>query len=298
MPLSTQNGFSEEEVSQCKGWLLPDVSGESAVSATVDKKKSLTKKNTLGEKNTEDKAEDIEIIEDVEIDTVEKLTPAISAEELEKITKEAEKEGYQIGFDKGIKEGKDEGLASGLADSKQTMVDQSQRLQHIIDALLTPIENEKKQIEQVLVDITCRLTESLLERELKTDPEIITRLIDSILTLLPQKMPSFTLYLNPDDMQLAESYLDEKLIVETADSDFQYKLEEDKTLMQGGCRLESTKTSIDASMETKLKKLLSDFVNRKHDKKEEESETIKESSNVTTHSDSKKTSKDIDENGE
>jgi|GEM_PF-6359066 len=269
MPISTQNGFSEKEITQCKGWLLPDVSDGRSINATADKKKDKALSNNGSGKPQENtpKAESVEVIEDVEIESIDKKSEIISAEELAKITDQAEKEGYQSGFDKGFADGQKEGLAAGLSDAKQAIVDQSQRLQHIIDVLLNPIENEKKQIEQILVDMTCRLTETLLERELKTDSSIITKHIDSVLSLLPQTIPRFTLFLNPDDIALVEAHLEKTILADSADGSVQYQLKADDTLLQGGCRLESNQTSVDASMEAKLANLLSSFVEKRHDKK-------------------------------
>ena len=269
MPISTQNGFSEQEINQCKGWQLPDVSDGSSIAAPVSKNQDNTSTNKISKTESEknDKNETIEVIEDVELDTIDKQSQVISAEELASITDAAEKEGYKTGFEKGLAEGQQEGLASGLVDAKQTIVDQSQRLGHIIEALLTPIENEKKQIEKLLVDMTCRLTETLLERELKTDSSIITKHIDSVLSLLPQTIPRFTLYLNPDDIALVETHLEKTLLADSAAGSVQYQLKADDTLMLGGCRLESNQTSVDASMEAKLANLLSSFVEKRHDKK-------------------------------
>jgi len=272
MTLSTQNGFSEKEIDQCKGWQLPEVSNGATIPVTVNKKKekALSDKNRVAvkdkEKQTADNNEAIEVIEDVDLEAVDENAQAISAEELAKITEQAEKEGYQAGFEKGQAEGQKEGLATGLSDAKQAIVDQSQRLQHIIDALLTPLENEKKQLEHLLVDMTCRLTETLLERELKTDSSIITQHIDAVLTLLPKTIPAFTLFLNPDDIRLVEEHLQQTLVKESVNSSVQYQLKADESLMVGGCRLESNQTSVDASMEVKLSSLLNSFVEKRHEK--------------------------------
>ena len=261
MPLSSNNGFSEEEISQCRGWSLPDVSNGGEISATVEKKQSAKRNAPHQEPNDTEQLESIEDIDDAEIETPAQV---ISAEQLQEITDAAEKEGYQTGFEKGLDEGKKKGVEKGLQEAKQIVTEQSQRLQHIIDALLLPLENEKKQIENLLVDMTCRLTETLIERELKTDSTHIIHLVDQILRLLPRSIPSYTLYLNPNDIELLEQHLEAKNHASSTGTDTQYHLEKDDSLLPGGCRLESSHASVDATAETKIKVLLDDFIQRRH----------------------------------
>lgn len=265
MPLSTQQGFSDKELTQCKGWMLPDVSNGDEIPASVAKKNN--QKNTqINETDTSpnNKKDSIETIEDVDLETIPESAPAISAEELQAITDAAEKEGYQAGYEKGLKQGETEGLAKGLEDAKQTVIDQSERLQHIIDVLLAPLESEKDKIESVLVDLVCKLTQTVIERELAIDSRTIEVLIDSVLTQLPQSISNFTLYLNPNDIELVETHLQQKELSVIHEMKKQYSIVSDENLLPGGCRLESKKTNIDASIETKIKKVLQDFLQKKH----------------------------------
>lgn len=260
MPLSTSNGFSEEEINQCQGWSLPDISNGGEISAKVDKQ-GIIKKNQRAVESTDQ--ENIETVEDVDPDIIETTEQVISAEQLQEITEVAEKEGYETGFTQGLEKGKEQGLASGLQEGRQVIAEQSQRLQHLIDALLTPLENEKKTIEALLLDITCRLTETLIERELKTNSKQIIALIDQLLTLLPQSTTAYTLYLNPEDIRLVETHLKENSSL-SAGLNAEHFLEVDKNLLPGGCRLESSHASIDATVETKIKTLLDDFIQKRH----------------------------------
>ena len=278
MPISTNNGFSKDELDQCRGWLLPDISNGGEVSATV-KKTKVTKKNnkqldeqTPHKQSTEKQVveETIETIEDIASEKIDTSTPAINADQLQAITEAAEKEGFDTGFKQGLQQGRDEGLANGLQEGKQRIQDQSQRLQHIVDTLLNPIENEHKQLEQLLVDMTCRLAETVIERELKTDSSQVITLVEHVLSLLPQTISTFSLTLNPDDVALVESHLENRLSVSDNNQQVQYRLKTDEKMLPGGCRLESSQSSIDASVETKIKTLFDNFVQQRHTESIEE----------------------------
>jgi len=280
MPLSPQNGFSDKELNECKGWMLPNVSNGDETKS-IEKKITNTQSLNEGtpessESPTTDDADIIEVIEDVVIGEDDSVQEVLSAEKLQEITEAAEKEAYQIGFDKGFEKGEQDGISSGLNTGKQKIIDQSERLQHIIDALLAPLENEKEQLEALLLDMTCRLTETLLERELRTPAKEIATLVDSVLTFLPQSMPHFTLTLNPDDIAMVEQHLQAKSSRSSNKQSLHYIIEKDEKLLPGGCRLESSQTSIDASFETKLKTLLTDFIQKKISQKTEDKKSPEE----------------------
>lgn len=259
MPISTKNGFSEDELNQYQGWSLPDVSNGGEISASVKKTK---KKQQDNSQEATSKETSVELIEDIDTEIQSNPSPSINAEQLQEITDAAEKEGFESGEKQGFKKGKEEGIAKGLEEGKQRIQEQSLRLERLIDVLMHPLDNERKEIEGLIINMVCRLTETLVERELKTDSTQIVTLVDQVLSLIPQSISSYTLHLNPNDIALVESHLQDSSI-ELPKEDKTSLIKKDASLLPGGCRLESSQFSVDATVETKIKTLLDDFIQQR-----------------------------------
>ena len=284
-----------KDIPSCQGWIMPDVSSGKVIPAIKAAKKntsnphhSTAKKNKLNsddkespslaggknfaEKNSVDNnnlsketvTESIETIE-VDSDTIQPIT----AEQLDEISQQAEKEGYDIGFEKGIEEGKKKGYEQGLAEGKKAINEQADRLKYISEALLTPLENEQKIIQEQLVNYVCELTKAIVQRELMTDSSMIVAVVEKAMNLLPANEQALQLYMNSQDIDLVKQSLSD--LPETLN----YQI--DDNLLPGGCRLENKNSRIDLSVERRLEKILDDFIKQRYGEPPEEEEPAKES---------------------
>ena len=264
--------FSDEELDQCQSWLLPDVSS-SPLLPSAEKEKTDRKKNpsaefsreaapdkaTIDKKQSDKKAPviDGEIIEDV---TAESITvQPLTADQLQEITEAAEKEGYDAGYQQGLTEGeaagKITGKEQGLQQGRQLIAEHSERLQHLIEALLIPLESEQKIIEDMMLNMVCQLTKAVIHKELQIDSSHITQLITDAINSLPKTTEKFTLYLNSQDSELVQQHL------QTTDKDALYHI--DDTLLPGGCRLATQHSSIDLTVETRMQEVIDGFLNKR-----------------------------------
>ncbi len=272
-------GFSEKELDGCQNWSLPDVSSDRLIPSAEKEAKEAKKKPLIDNSHVEPL--DPSMGESVE--AVEQTVAPITAEQLQEITEVAEKEGYDSGYQKGFEqakaEGHKEGHAQGLAEAKQMMTEQCERLQHIHDALLIPLQTEQQQLESIILDIVCKLTEAVVLRELKTDSSHITALVDAALNTVPVSADKFALYLNSQDIEVVEKYLDNhpQSIAQQSDKSMAYHV--DNELLPGGCRLETRQTVVDYTVEQRLQKVIDDFLHKRF-ADYERSQTIAETNEV------------------
>ncbi len=277
MTSESNQKFSEKELHDCKNWQYPDVSETNY--APSSQKENLTKKHKeipkKSDKTVVKSGETVEIIED--------LVSAITAEQLQEITDAAEKEGfdsgyengYEKGLEQGVQEGREkghsEGYQQGLDDAKKLITAQCEQLQHVIDALLIPLETEQQQLQDMILNMVSELTRAVVLRELKHDSSHITQLVDDALNTIPVGADKFSLYLNAQDVAIVEEHLEY----------FQYHQEKslqlhiDDELLPGGCRLETKQTVVDYTVEQRLKKVIDGFlhkrfVNHTHDSEKED----------------------------
>lgn len=265
--------FSEQELDACKHWLLPDVSSKkiipSAEKEALNNKKSTffssTKKTKEAIENTTKPSTTLSPNESIEI--IEELVEPITAEQLQALSNAAEKEGFDSGFQKGleqgIKEGKETGIQQGydegMAQSKKQVATQCEQLQHIMDALLIPLETEQNQLQTILLNMVAELTKAVVLRELKLDSSHITQLVDDALNTVPIGAEKFSLFLNSQDIDVVEEHVE--YFQKTSDK--RLVLHIDDKLLPGGCRLETQQTVVDYTVEQRLQKVVDDFLHKR-----------------------------------
>jgi flagellar assembly protein FliH len=251
--------FSDEELNKCQNWSLPDVSNSRLIpSAEKEARERQQKQQQEAKNKSEKQTQPVNEKAGEKIESVEQTLNPITAEQLQKITQDAEKEGYQAGYDKGTEEGRqhgnDAGYAEGLLKAQEAVKDQCERLQHIADALMIPLQNEQKQLERLMLDMVCMMAKAVVHRELQMDSSHIIKLVESALSAIPPSTEKFALYLNGDDVDIIQQHLG------TIDKQITYHI--DDQLLPGGCRLETKQTVVDYSVEQRLKTVIEGFLHQ------------------------------------
>lgn len=268
--------FSEEELEACKSWLLPDVSSKNSISSV--EKEALAKKQQEKKSQKPAAKKPVQPAEGESVELIEDLVSALTAEQLQEITEAAEKEGYDAGYEKGFAQGLEEGKETGypqgfdegISAGKKQIVTQCEQLQHIMDALLIPLESEQNQLQDILLNMVAELAKAVVLRELQLDSSHITQLVDEALKTIPIGADKFSLYLNSQDIALVEEHLEH----------FQHhqekslKLLVDDSLLPGGCRLETKQTVVDYTVEQRLHKVIDGFLHKRFTNHDTDSESI------------------------
>ncbi|GAA5316900.1 MAG: flagellar assembly protein FliH [Candidatus Pelagadaptatus aseana] len=257
--------ITAEEAADYQAWSLPGFDGDGNVLPTAEKEARDRQSDAITEPEETPQAEPAveehqEIIEDVTAEEVS-FSP-ITAEELQAITDAAEQEGFAKGKAEGVvsghKEGLDRGYQEGLkkaqVEAAQKLNEQVGQLQAIAQSLMQPIAEQQHQIERMLVDFTCALTRQLVERELTTDSSHVLITVKEALAALPVGAENITLFLNPDDLALVESYAERQ--------GEKWQFIGDADLLPGGCRLKTEASLVDYSVESQLSELLQLFKNK------------------------------------
>lgn len=248
-----------DEIEQCQSWSMPDVGDDAGstdkVIPGVTQKTSLKKnrQKSAADNNSKDNENNEEAVVDESID--ESLVKPLTADELEKITKEAEQDGYDQGYKKGFDQAKDDGYKEGMDEAKMKVAEECQRLSQITQALLIPFENQQIELEKQVLDMVCTLTKAVVEREMITDSSHIAELVSQSLAQLPASQKGLNLYLNSQDIELVQSSLTD------TPENLQYQVDDE--LLPGGCRLENTQSSLDDSVERRLQEILDGFIHKR-----------------------------------
>lgn len=173
-----------------------------------------------------------------------------TAEEIESMQKQAYEEaraaGYKEGSELGFREGREQGFRSGYDDGQAAVLSEVDRFRALIECLNEPLAQADEQVERELVALAIAVAKQLIRRELKTEPGEIVAVVREAMTILPSGARKIGLHLHPDDAQLIRSALS------LDELGPRWKIVEDPLLTRGGCRITTSTSEIDATVEKRL----------------------------------------------
>jgi len=169
-------------------------------------------------------------VEEMDASAVKPLT----AEQLEQIRREAQREGFETG--------RKEGLAAAQKEVRATV----QRLTQIIHAFSNPLEDVDATVEQELVSLAIAVARQIIRRELKTDPGQVVAVVREALAALPVATRRVTIHLHPEDAALVREALP------GGGEETNWRIVEDALLSRGGCRIQAEHSQIDATVEKRI----------------------------------------------
>jgi len=245
------NRIPAEAVDQATAWILPPVSDNGRVLSSAEKEARERRERLL--RREQEKIETVEI-------AVEEQAPQIgmTAEEMQAIFDAAEKDGFEQGhkegFAKGSAEGYEAGRQQGLKEMRAQLVAEQQRFQALTNALFNPLTAQDDDIEHMLLDVICTLTQSVVQREVQTDSSQILELVRNAISALPVGSKNIRVCLNPDDLVAIETYATEQQL--------DWKFFGDTELLPGGCRIETPESRVDFSVSSRLQTVLEQFLTK------------------------------------
>jgi flagellar assembly protein FliH len=188
-------------------------------------------------------------MEEVPLDEVQPLT----LEELESIRQEA----YNEGFATGEKEGFHSTTLKVRQEAEVALTAKIAGLEQLMSHLFEPIAEQDSQIEKSLVDLVQHITKQVIQRELAIDSSQIESVMREALKLLPLGVGNVRLYINPQDFEQVKALRERH--EET------WRIVEDEALLPGGCRVETEHSRIDATVETRVARVMDKLFDQLHE---------------------------------
>lgn len=173
----------------------------------------------------------------VEIDKDAIVLP--SADEIEKIRKDA--------YDEGLRNGVDEGRKRGEAEYEQVI----SLVNNISDQLNSLSSIRSDAIVSEIKNTITAIVKQVIRREISISSEQIISVVKEGFSLLPSLNENITLKIHPDDAEIVETSIIGKMSLKVT-------VIQDPSLSSGGCHFETDSAKIDMSVETRMAKV---FVN-------------------------------------
>lgn len=157
-----------------------------------------------------------------------------TAAEIEQMHIDAHQQGYDAGHA--------EGLAAAEASATR------------IDELMTNLQQSLKELEQQVADqllaTAVEIANQMLRQSLHIKPELIIPVVREAVAALNAHGGHPALLAHPDDAALIRTHIGEQLAHNN------WRIIEDATLTRGGCRVELGASEVDATLETRWRRII------------------------------------------
>ncbi|MBE2258493.1 MAG: flagellar assembly protein FliH [Candidatus Accumulibacter sp.] len=157
-----------------------------------------------------------------------------TAEAIETMHREAHEAGYAAGYQEGI------AAAQSSAEAISTLMDNLQQALAGID----------QTVAEQLLALAIEVASQVLRQSLKVQPELLLPVVREAVTTLHPHHGQPLLFIHPVDAALVRGQLGDQL------AHVNWRIVEDATLTPGGCRVELGASEVDASLETRWRRVI------------------------------------------
>ena len=162
---------------------------------------------------------------------------------------EGRKEGYQRGMEAGRAEGLEAGHAEGLAQGRQQAAEEARRLNELASACAASLLALEESVGQGLLTLALDVARQVVRTTLAEQPDAVLAAVREVLHTDISGDGPLQLWVHPDDLQLVQLHLQDEL------GQANWRILADDTLLRGGCRAETAFGSIDATLQTRWRRV-------------------------------------------
>lgn len=158
-------------------------------------------------------------------------------------------QGIQEGHEQGHQQGYDAGFAAGHAAGMKQADQELAQLHAVAQSAAESLGRMEADMGQALIHLSIHIAEQVLHSTLTLQPQVVTEVVRNILRIDNQGSSRLTLRVHPDDYTLVHTYL------ETDPAATHWRLLADETLRRGDCVADTPLGTIDATLETRWKRV-------------------------------------------
>lgn len=155
-----------------------------------------------------------------------------TANDVERIHRDAHKQGYDAGYEEGTARARMEAL----------------RLHTLVEQLDAALSEFDQQVAEELLGLSLEVARQVVRQTIAARPAVILDVVREALTQLPHQHAS--IYLHPEDASLVRSYLGDQL------THLGHRIFEEAGLARGGLRVEAGGSHLDAGVDTRWKRVI------------------------------------------
>jgi flagellar assembly protein FliH len=163
-------------------------------------------------------------------------TPLVlpTAADIERMHVEAHQQGYAAGYEEGITK----------ARAAATRIDA------VMSGLQRSLKDLDQHVAEQLLATAVEIANQMLRQSLRVKPELLLPVVREAVAALHQHLGHPALFAHPGDAALIRSQLGDQLAHNN------WRIIEDATLTPGGCRVELGASEVDATLETRWRRVI------------------------------------------
>lgn len=155
-----------------------------------------------------------------------------TAEDIERIHRDAHKQGYDAGYEEGTARARMEAL----------------RLHTLVEQLQSALGELDRQVAEELLGLALEVARQVVRQTIAARPTVILDVVREALMQLPHQHA--VIHLHPEDAALVRAHLGEQL------THLGHRILEAPDIARGGLRLEAGSSHLDASVPTRWRRVL------------------------------------------
>ena len=157
-----------------------------------------------------------------------------TAAAVERMYADAHKEGYAAGH------------AEGAAETRA----HAERIAAVMNGVHQSLRELDQHVAEQLLATAVEIANQILRQSLRVKPELLLPVIRDAVATLNAHLGHPAIFVHPDDAALIRTHLGEQLAHNS------WRLVEDTALTPGGCRVELGASEVDATLETRWRRVL------------------------------------------
>jgi flagellar assembly protein FliH len=181
-----------------------------------------------------------------------------TAAEIERMHNEAREQGYAEGRSEGRSAGYEEGRSTGYSEGYSTGYEEGKvegqtltaRMTEILESLGQAVDGIEQHVAEQLLSTAVEIANQVLRQSLNIEPELILPVVREAVAALQIDSGHPALRAHPDDAVLIQAQMGDILAHNN------WRIIEDSSLTRGGCRVELGASEVDATLETRWKRVI------------------------------------------
>lgn len=166
-----------------------------------------------------------------------------TAEDIERIHREAWAEGFSMG--------KEEGRQAGLEEGKLAGAEYTERLRAFTEALETERTRADGEVAEEVLELALAIARQVIRATLRVKPELMLELVREALLNLPSLSGHTRVVVHPDNADLVREWLAHE------HNHLGWKVLEDPHMEPGGFRFDNPHSELDATLPTRWQEIVS-----------------------------------------
>ncbi|GAB1718978.1 MAG: Flagellar assembly protein FliH [Nitrosospira sp.] len=166
-----------------------------------------------------------------------------TVEQIERINREAQQEGYAAGYETGMKAGHEAGYEIGRGRAAEAAAS----LQALLSGFSQALAQADQNISSELLALALDLSRQMVREALRVKPEIVLAVVREIIREESAFGQPPQISLHPDDAALVREHLNQEL------NDCVISI--DPQLERGGCRIRTGNSHVDATLQSRWQRI-------------------------------------------